>query len=404
MYSPSAIERVAVVGGGTIGASWAALFLSRGLQVTLTDPAPGAEAIVRERIAHAWENLPEILPHALTPQDLRFEADLERGLAGAQFVQENAPEREAFKIELFQRMDALLPPEVIIASSSSGLLMTRVQSACAHPERCLIGHPFNPPHLIPLVEVVGGERTSPAAMDAAMAFYKAIGKYAIRLHKEVPGHIANRLQAALWREATHLAAEGVASVADIDAAISQGPGLRWALFGPHMTFNLGGGEGGMNHFLDHLWEPMQKWWDDLGNPQLTDELRTLLVQGVNAEAQGRSIAELARERDQRLLALLAMKARPTAAPKPQIQHLAEIGRFELIIEGHVCELDYQREDKIMTITHTGVPPALGGRGIAAELTEFALKTARDNGWKIRPQCSYAAAYFKRHPEHADLLA
>lgn len=145
MYSPSAIERVAVVGGGTIGASWAALFLSRGLQVTLTDPAPGAEAIVRERIAHAWENLPEILPHALTPQDLRFEADLERGLAGAQFVQENAPEREAFKIELFQRMDALLPPEVIIASSSSGLLMTRVQSACAHPERCLIGHPFNPP-------------------------------------------------------------------------------------------------------------------------------------------------------------------------------------------------------------------------------------------------------------------
>lgn len=306
------IERVAVVGGGTIGASWAALFLSRGLQVTLSDPAPGAETITRQRIAQAWPVLQSMGGMVATalPDSLRFDADLERALDGAQFVQENAPEREDFKIDLFRRMDAQLPAEVIIASSSSGLLMSRLQSACLHPQRCLIGHPFNPPHLIPLVEVVGGDLTSPTAIEQAMAFYRAIGKYPIRLNKEVPGHIANRLQAALWREAIHLAADGVASVADIDAAVSQGPGLRWSLFGPHMTFNLGGGEGGLNHFIDHLWEPMQKWWDDLGNPNLTPELRRLLVEGVNAEAGGRSIAELAQERDQKLNALLAALQAP----------------------------------------------------------------------------------------------
>ncbi|MFJ1302176.1 3-hydroxyacyl-CoA dehydrogenase NAD-binding domain-containing protein [Pseudomonadota bacterium AL_CKDN230030165-1A_HGKHYDSX7] len=311
------ISHVAVVGGGTIGASWAALFLARGLSVTMHDPAPDARAQTLARIHAAWPALAQarlVVPGA-APDKIRFENQLEEALEGVDFVQENAPEREAFKIDLFSRMDAVLPESVLIASSSSGLLMSRLQSGCRFPERCLIGHPFNPPHLIPLVEVVGGERTAPAALERAMTFYRGLGKYPIRLNKEVPGHIANRLQAALWREAVHLVAEDVASVADIDAAVAQGPGLRWALFGPHMTFNLGGGEGGLQHFMDHLLGPMQAWWDDLGDPELTAELQRKLVAGVQSEASGRTIASLATERDQQLSAVLALlqSARPGAS-------------------------------------------------------------------------------------------
>ena len=311
------ISHVAVVGGGTIGASWAALFLARGLHVTMHDPAPEAQTQTLARIHAAWPALAQaqlVVPGA-APDKICFNDRLEAALEGADFVQENAPEREAFKIELFSRMDALLPESVLIASSSSGLLMTRLQSGCRFPERCLIGHPFNPPHLIPLVEVVGGERTAPAALERAMAFYRGLGKYPIRLNKELPGHIANRLQAALWREAVHLVAEDVASVADIDAAVAQGPGLRWALFGPHMTFNLGGGAGGLQHFMDHLLGPMQAWWDDLGDPELTPELQRKLVAGVQSEASGRTIASLATERDQQLSAIIALlrSARPGAS-------------------------------------------------------------------------------------------
>jgi 3-hydroxyacyl-CoA dehydrogenase len=247
--------------------------------------------------------LGHVLPGA-SADALRFEPDLEAALAGADFVQENAPEREDFKTALFARMDAVLPPQVIVASSSSGLIMSRLQSQCRHASRFVIGHPFNPPHLIPLVEVVGGEQTSADTIDRCIAFYRSLGKYPIRLNKEVPGHIANRLQAALWREAIHLAAENVASVADIDAAVSQGPGLRWALFGPHMTFNLGGGAGGLANFMDHLLGPVQTWWDDLGAPEVTPELQQRLIAGVNAEAGERNIADLVQERDAQLTALL----------------------------------------------------------------------------------------------------
>lgn len=300
------VRRVAVVGAGTIGASWAALFLARGLEVVVSDPAPGAETQTRARVAEAWPVLEKLgrIVRGASPDALRFEPDLDAALAGVDFVQENAPEREDFKTALFARMDAALPAHAIVASSSSGLIMSRLQSQCSHPERYVIGHPFNPPHLIPLVEVVGGNQTSPDAIERAIAFYRSLGKHPIRLNKEVPGHIANRLQAALWREAIHLAAENVASVADIDAAVSQGPGLRWALFGPHMTFNLGGGAGGLSHFMDHLLGPVQTWWADLGAPEVTPELRRQLIDGVNAEAGGRSLAELAAQRDSQLTALL----------------------------------------------------------------------------------------------------
>lgn len=305
------IKQVTIVGAGTIGASWAALFLAQGLDVVVSDPSPDAPAQTQRRIDAAWPVLKELghmLPNAST-KSLRFEPDLEQALKNADFVQENAPEREDFKIALFARIDAALAPHVIVASSSSGLIMSRLQAQCQHPERFVIGHPFNPPHLIPLVEVVGGEKTSADTIERAISFYRRIGKYPIRLNKEVPGHIANRLQAALWREAIHLAAENVASVADIDAAVSQGPGLRWAIFGPHMTFNLGGGDGGLRQFMDHLKAPIQTWWDDLGSPSLTPALEQELVKGVNDEAHGRSIAELAEERDIHLTALLKILKR-----------------------------------------------------------------------------------------------
>jgi 3-hydroxyacyl-CoA dehydrogenase len=300
------IRSVAIVGAGTIGASWAALFLAQGLDVVVCDPSPDAESQTRARVDAAWPVLAELgrVVQGASSDALRFDPDLSTALAGVDFVQENAPEREDFKTDLFARIDAILPPHVIVASSSSGLIMSRLQSRCRHAARFVIGHPFNPPHLIPLVEVVGGDQTSADTIDRSIAFYRAMGKYPIRLNKEVPGHIANRLQAALWREAIHLAAENVASVADIDAAVSQGPGLRWALFGPHMTFNLGGGAGGLANFMDHLLGPVQTWWDDLGAPQVTPELQRRLIEGVNAEAGQRGIAELVEKRDAQLTALL----------------------------------------------------------------------------------------------------
>jgi carnitine 3-dehydrogenase len=209
---------------------------------------------------------------------------------------------------LLARLDAVLDPEIVIASSSSGLLMSRLQDDCRHPERCVIGHPFNPPHLVPLVEVVGGEKTGSAAIERALAFYTAIGKQPIHIRREVPGHVANRLQAALWREALHLVAEGIASVADVDTAISAGPGLRWALMGPHLTFHLAGGVGGIDHFLDQFATPMANWWESLGNPTLTSELKQRLTAGITAETAGRGVAELAAWRDDFLVDLLALRS------------------------------------------------------------------------------------------------
>ena len=304
------IRRVAVIGAGTIGASWAAYFLARGLEVRASDPAPQAETTLRGFVDAAWPILARLAPiPAEAPHEaLTFCPDAETAAAGADFVQENAPEREPVKRALLARLDAVVPPEIVIASSSSGLLITRLQADCAHPERCLIGHPFNPPHLIPLVEVVGGERTAPAAIERALAFYAAIGKRPIHIRREVAGHVANRLQAALWREAVHLVAAGVASVADVDAAISEGPGLRWALMGPHLTFHLAGGTGGMAYFLEQLGPPLESWWDELGSPRLTPEIGQALAAGVAAEADGRDIAALAAERDRFLVDLLALKS------------------------------------------------------------------------------------------------
>jgi 3-hydroxyacyl-CoA dehydrogenase len=318
MKNTSEIKNVAIVGTGVIGASWAACFLAHGLDVVATDPAPGAEAALRKYVEGAWPALTKLglAPGASTSR-LTFTSDLAKALTGADLVQENGPEREAFKIKLYADMDAILPPEVILASSSSGITMSRIQSECKHPERCVIGHPFTPPHLIPLVEVVGGSKTSPETVQRAMRFYTAMGRHPIHIRKEVKGHVGNRLQAALYREIVYLIEQDVVSVADVDAAVNLGPGLRWALMGPNLLFNLGGGPGGMSHFFEQFTAPMTAWWADLGNPNLSDSrLQEKIKKGVLEEVNGRSFEELSHERDvllMGLLELLAKEATPSAS-------------------------------------------------------------------------------------------
>src|SRR5690606_17572300 len=272
------------------------------------DPSSGAEQRLRETVARLWPSMERIGLRPGASQDrLRFHADLLDALKDVDFVQENGPENLEFKIDLFGRMDAALPADVVLASSSSGLLISKVQSACRHPQRVVLGHPFNPPHLIPLVEVIGGEHTSPEMLKAAMDFYTAIGKSSVNPRKEVKGHIANRLQAALWREAFHLVDQGVATARDIDIAISQGPGLRWALLGPFMNLHLSGGRGGIEHLLDHLGGPIEDWWKDLGSPSITPELKRKVAEQVREVLADSDEARFVPERDRLLLDLITAK-------------------------------------------------------------------------------------------------
>src|ERR1700730_8405775 len=303
------IRRVAIIGTGVIGASWAALFLANGLDVVATDVAPGAEAALKRFVAAAWPALQRLgLASGASQSRLSFTAALADAVKDADLVQENGPEKIEFKKTLYRQLDELLHPGVIIASSSSGLTMSEIQSACAlHPERCVIGHPFNPPHLVPLVEIGGGAKTSQATIERAAEFYTGLGKKTVRLNKEVPGHVANRLQAALAREVYHLVADGVVSVADVDTALCWGPGLRWGLMGNMMLNHLGGGQGGIEHFFQQFAGPMTAWWKVLGSPQLTPEVQKKLVDSVHAEAGSRSIDELAAERDEVLLGLLELR-------------------------------------------------------------------------------------------------
>jgi 3-hydroxyacyl-CoA dehydrogenase len=303
------IRRVAVVGAGVIGASWTALFLSRGIDVVATDVSGDARPKLEAFVAAAWPALERLgLAPGASKATLRFTDDLDAAVAGSDFVQENAPERLDLKKDLYMRLDAKLPPDVIIASSSSGLTMTEIQAACdSHPERCVIAHPFNPPHLIPLVEIAGGVRTSEETIAHAEAFYRSLGKHTIRLRKEMPGHVANRLQAALYREVVNLIAEGVVSVADADAAVAYGPGLRWGIMGPNLLFHLGGGEGGIEHFFAQFTGPMTAWWRTLGTPDLTPEVRDAIIKEVREQVQSRSTQELAAHRDKVLLGLLALR-------------------------------------------------------------------------------------------------
>jgi carnitine 3-dehydrogenase len=308
------IHRVAVVGTGVIGASWSAQYLARGLDVVATDPAPNAEANLRKYVDEAWEQLEQIgLSAGASLDRLSFTKNSKQALATADFVQENGPERPDFKIKLFADMDEATPVDSIIASSSSGITPSVMQSACQHPERVIVGHPFNPPHIIPLVEVVGGTQTSPETIQHAMRFYASIGKKPIHLRKELPGHVANRLQAALYREMLYLIEQGVLSVEETDSAVSYGPGLRWGVMGQSLQWHLGGGAGGIEHFMEHLMDPLAAMMKTLGNPEITPGLKQTIVDGVMREAAGRSVDELAQKENEVIIGLLRLRANGASA-------------------------------------------------------------------------------------------
>ena len=311
MSNTKTIRRIAVIGTGVIGASWSALFLAKGLEVVATDIARGAEIALRKFVKTGWPALERLgLSPGASQSNLRFTADLAEAVGDVDLVQENGPERLDFKQKLYRQLDELLPDDVIIASSSSGLKMSDIQSgAASYPERCVIGHPFNPPHLIPLVEVVGGSRTSEETIQRTIEFYKSIGKKAVRLNKEMPGHVANRLQGALAREVYYLVSENVLSAADVDDALSWGPGLRWGIMGNMMLNHLGGGPGGIEHFFHQFAGPMTNSWKTLGSPVLTPEIQKKLVDSVHAEVGSCTIEELEAERDEILLGLLELRAK-----------------------------------------------------------------------------------------------
>jgi 3-hydroxyacyl-CoA dehydrogenase len=303
------IHRIAIVGTGVIGASWAAQYLARGFDVIATDPAPNAEANLRKYVDEAWPDLTDIGLSAGASRDrLSFTSNMKEALAQADFVQENGPERPDFKIKLFADMDDATPTDSIIASSSSGITPSVMQTNCKHPERVLIGHPFNPPHIIPLVEVVGGSKTSPEAIKQAIAFYASIGKKPIRLNKELPGHVGNRLQIALYKEIMYLIQQGILSVSDADDAVSYGPGLRWGVMGPSLQWHLGGGPGGIKHFMEHLMPGMAATFNILGTPDVTEELKQTIVDGVLEIAGSRSVDQLAQAENKELLGLIKIRA------------------------------------------------------------------------------------------------
>ncbi|MEU8704916.1 3-hydroxyacyl-CoA dehydrogenase NAD-binding domain-containing protein [Streptomyces sp. NPDC048565] len=314
--APEAVRRVACIGAGVIGGGWAAHYLARGYDVTAWDPAPDAGPRLRRLVEAAWPALTRLGVAPDASQDrLTVTETLEEAVTQAQFIQESAPERLELKRELLARIDEAAPSGVVISSSTSGYPMTDMQTDCADPGRLVVGHPFNPPYLIPLVEVVGGTATREDVVEWTGRFYEAAGKSVITMRREVPGFIANRLQEALWREALHMVAEGEATVREIDDSITEGPGLRWATMGPMLTFALAGGEGGMAHMLDHFGPSLKSPWTRLEAPELDKKLYDAVVAGCDEEAEGRTIAELVAQRDQGVIDILRATGRLPRFPE-----------------------------------------------------------------------------------------
>lgn len=296
--------RIAIIGAGTIGASWAALFLARGFEVSVFDPVPDAAGHVVAFAEEAWPTLRAlgVATGPFTKDGLSFAGTAAEAVRNADFVQESGPENIKLKGPLLAEIDANLAPHRVIASSTSGLTIDALREGLKHPERMLIGHPFNPPHLIPLVEVVADGKTTPEAMQWTMDFYRSVGKAPIHLTRSVPGHVANRLQAAVWREAISLIDQGVASVEDIDTAMATGPGIRWAILGPTATFHLGGGPKGIAAFLDKLGGAVESWWGTLATfDKFTPSMKQKLIDGVKDLPEW---SELRDERDRKLVEIL----------------------------------------------------------------------------------------------------
>lgn len=310
LRDPHSVKRVAVIGAGTIGASWAAHFLGQGMHVHGWDPAPDGESRARAFIDNAWDAVTRLgAVDGASPERLSWHASVESALDGVEFVQESAPEKREVKQALYRRIDTALGGDVVMSSSTSGLIMSELQAGLAGAARFVVGHPFNPPHLIPLVEVLGGRASACAAVDWTLAFYNAFGKKAIRLNKEVPGHLVNRLQAALWREAMDAVASGLASVDDVDTAIAYGPGLRWGVMGPFRLCALAGGPGGFGNFLDHFGPAIEDWWADMREVSLTPQVRAQLSAAAEEAFGARGIPALAAERDALLLAMMETLAK-----------------------------------------------------------------------------------------------
>ena len=303
--APEDVRTVTCIGAGVIGGGWVAYFLARGYRVVAWDPAPNAEERLRHLVGAAWPALTELgLAEGASLDNLTVAPTLAEACADADFVQESAPEDLELKRALLADIDAATPVDVVISSSTSGYGMSEMATKADHADRLVVGHPFNPPYLIPLVEVVGGEGTSADVVEWTAAFFTHAGKSVIKMDREVPGFVANRLQEALWREALHMVEAGEATVEEIDLSITDGPGLRWALQGPMLTFHLAGGQGGMAHMLDHFGPSLLSPWTRLEAPELTPELRDAVVEGCEREAGGRSIDDLVAERDRGVIAIL----------------------------------------------------------------------------------------------------
>lgn len=301
------VQRVAVIGAGVIGGGWAAHFLRNGMQVKIWDPADDAEEKFRERLTAVWPLLERLGLHAnASPDNVSFTETLEEAVADAQFIQENTPERLPIKIATLKAIDAACPPDSIIASSTSGYLMSEMAVDVQHPERCTVAHPFNPPYLMPVVEVVASPDTSPEAHDWAVDFYRATGKQPLKLTKEVPGFVADRIMEAVWREILHMIDNDMATVEEIDMAVRYGPGIRWAMMGPLTVLHLGGGEGGMAHLIHQFGPSLQAPWTFLEAPELTDELAQKVIDGCDRLTEGASIRELEAERDDLLIRMIDM--------------------------------------------------------------------------------------------------
>jgi len=299
------IRKIAVVGTGVIGAGWATRCLTRGIDVVATDPGPDAEAKLRASLDNARPAATTLYGSPnVEPGKLTFVSTVEEAVAGADFIQESAPEREDLKRKLHAQMDAAARPDVIIASSSSGLMPTAIQADCKHPERVLIGHPFNPVYLLPLCEVVGGEKTSADNIKRAMEFYTSIGMYALHVRKEIEGYLSDRLQEAVWREILHLVNDGVATTGELDDAIKYGPGLRWAFMGTNLIFHMAGGDTGMRHMLHQFGPALKLPWTKLEAPELTDELIDRMVDGTQEQAAGKTVKELEKLRDNCLIDIM----------------------------------------------------------------------------------------------------
>jgi len=301
----SNIKQTAVIGAGVIGASWTALFLAAGKDVNVYDPLPTVKEDVEAYVENAWPTLLELgLAVDGRKGKLSFSDSAAEAVKGCGFIQENVPERIEIKHATFAEIEPNLEQQAIVCSSASGLMVQEMQEGWKNPSRFILGHPFNPPHLIPLVELLANEKTESDVLEIAEAFYAEVGKITIRVNKEVPGHVANRLQAAIWREAIHLVNEGVASVEDVDKAVWSGPGLRWAAMGPTMLFHLGAGEGGIDSFCERYTPSFNRWWESLGDLRLNPEIADKLSSGVREEAGDSSVEDLAKERDALITAML----------------------------------------------------------------------------------------------------